>query len=144
MYSVILALAVVGGGEASEARRVRYSSHVVYHRPVYYYPLVYSRPVVYSSVIYSPPLPPGAVLISERVIDTQAAEEEQQEQQEPEQPRKHAQTEADKRMLKELMEMVPDAAQRKKVLDYWEAPGVDSKLRKEFYDEVMKKAKGLE
>src|SRR5262245_2782781 len=138
MYSVVLALAVVSGTESNSGcrHRVVYSSPVVYRYPVVYYsPIVYSTPVVY----------PGRVLISERVIEsppvvtmTPPTEPEEQEKE----PQKFEQTEADKRMLKELMEMVPDPAERKKVLEYWLAPGVDSKARKEFYDELLKKAKG--
>jgi uncharacterized Zn finger protein (UPF0148 family) len=51
---------------------------------------------------------------------------------------------ADRRLLKEQMERIPSAKERKKVLAYWLRPGVDSRTRREFYDELMKKAEDRE
>jgi uncharacterized protein (TIGR03000 family) len=60
----------------------------------------------------------------------------------PEVPFKvYPQTEEDKRMLKELLELVPKAEDRKKLEEYWNSPGVDSKARKEYYEDLKKKAK---
>jgi uncharacterized protein (TIGR03000 family) len=53
----------------------------------------------------------------------------------------YPQTEEDKKMLRELMELVPKAEDRKKLQDYWNSPGVDSKARKQYYDDLKKKAK---
>jgi uncharacterized protein (TIGR03000 family) len=81
-------------------------------------PRVYHPPVVFSSVM-----------------------ETEEESGEPE-PTVHPQSEADQRMLREMMEWVPDAGERKKVWEYWLAPGIDSRARKEFYREIRKMARG--
>src|SRR5205085_12524828 len=62
--------------------------------------------------------------------------EEQQEQE----ARVHPQSAQDVRMLEKMLEWIPDAAERKKVLEYWVAPGVDSGARKEFYLELKNQA----
>jgi uncharacterized protein (TIGR03000 family) len=44
------------------------------------------------------------------------------------------------RMLEKVLEWIPDAAERKEVLEYWVAPGVDARARKGFYLELKKQA----
>jgi uncharacterized protein (TIGR03000 family) len=118
MYSVILLCAAATGGEAAACPpRVCHRGRAVY----YHSPVIYHQPPVVHSP--APPIETG---------------------EEPAEPdaKVHPQTEADKRMLKEMMGWVTDPKERKKVMDYWLAPGVDSQGRKEFYLEVKKKATG--
>jgi uncharacterized protein (TIGR03000 family) len=124
MYSVVLMVAAAAATDAPADHRRGHSHRAVYDRPAYYRPPVYYRPAVY----YPP------------VVQAQAATHQEEEQQEEQEARVHPQSAQDMRMLEKVLEWIPDAAERKKVLGYWVAPGVDSRARKEFYLELKKEA----
>jgi uncharacterized protein (TIGR03000 family) len=113
MYSVVLMLALTNGSEMPDCGRHRGGCccYCVY-QPVC---------IVNAAPVAVPPAEP--------------------EQPPPSTPTVYPETEEDKAMLKELMTLIPDPADQKKVKDYWTAPGVDSEARKEFYDTQKKQLK---
>jgi uncharacterized protein (TIGR03000 family) len=104
--------------------------------------VIYHAPISESApIVYAPPIPGYAPVPDQGPVIVSTATSSEEEQEDPEaQP--YPQTEADQRLLRDLMERIPDAEARKMVLTYWLSSGVDSRSREEFYRELIRKTTG--
>jgi uncharacterized protein (TIGR03000 family) len=123
-------MALTSGAEMPDCDPLRGGGYSYYYVPM---GVCYS----YMPVVETPYVPVGVCYSYMPVVETPTAPE----QPTPPQPTVYPETEEDKKMLKELITLIPDPGEQKKVRDYWTAPGVDSKARKEFYDNQKKQLK---